>query len=339
MRSRPGRGRRLESVISICLLAILFLIGLGVFARQSRIDMSRFGIDATTVSETQAPLDLGTLAPGGFKPLSTTEVYDSANLFEKINGKATFYLDCRFRELLTQRFVSESDENLWMELFVYDMSNIANAFSVFSTQRRPEPEMLSFAYPRFHYKAGNGLYFVHGKYYVEAVASSESTRLLGAMVDIAQKFSSVFPADDDTKTFEARMAPFPEEDIVQGSTKLYLTSAFGFEGLTDTFAAKYKCPDETVTVFLSKRSDAKEARRIAESYYNFLIESGGVEKALPLAERVPGRVIDVYGSTEIVFASGPFVAGVHEAESQECALQLAGLLFGRLSDKSIRVVK
>jgi hypothetical protein len=320
-------------------LATLFLIGLGVFVRQSRTDMSRFGIDVAGVSGTETTLDLGSLTPAGFKPLSTTEVYDSANLFEKINGKATFYLDCGFRELLTQRFVSESDENIWMELFVYDMSDIANAFSVFSTQKRPEAQMLSFAYPIFHYKAGNGLYFVHGKYYVEVVGSSQSTGLLSAMVDIVQKFSSLFPADDDTRKFEARMAPFPKENIVPGSIKLYLTSAFGFEGLTDTFAAKYRCPDETVTVFLSKRSDAKEARTIAESYCNFLIESGGVEKTLPSAEKPPGRVIDVYGSTEIVFASGPFVAGVHEAESQECALRLAGSLLDSLGEESISVVK
>ena len=42
---------------------------------------------------------------------------------------------------------------------------------------------------------------------------------------------------------------------------------------------------------------------------------------------------------EIVFTSGQFVAGVHEAESRECALQLARALLGRLSDESIRVVK
>ena len=325
MISRPGRARRLESAISICLLAILFLIGLGVFMKQ--------------LPRPEVLSDLGSLTPGGFKVLSTTEVFDAANLFEKINGKATFYLDCGFQELLTQRFVSASDKNLWMELYVYDMSNIANAFSVFSTQRRPEPEMLSFAYPRFHYKAGNGLYFVHGKYYVETVGSSESTKLLSAMVDIARKFSSLFPADDDTRKFEAGMAPFPKENIVQGSIKLYLTSAFGFEGLTDTFAAKYECPDETVTVFFSKRSSAKEAQTIAESYCKFLIESGGVEETLPPAEKIPGKVIDVYGYTEIVFASGPFVAGVHEAESPECALQLAGALLDSLNDESIRVVK
>jgi hypothetical protein len=314
----PGRAKRLESVISICLLAVLFLIGLGVFVKQ--------------LPKSEILADLGSLTPAGFETASQTEIYDSENLYEKINGKAALYLDSGFERLFTQRFANKNDNNLWMELLVYDMGNIANAFSVYSTQKRPDVETLSFAYPRFHYKTTNSLYFVHGKYYVEVVGSSKSTKLLSAMVEIAQKISSALAADADTRTFESKMALLPKEDIVPGSIKLYLTSTFGFEGLTDTFAAKYKCGDETVTAFLSRRANAKEARTIAESYYQFLIDCGGAEKSIPLAGKLPGRVIDVYGTTEIVFAIGPFVAGVHEAESQDCALQLASLLFGKLAE-------
>jgi hypothetical protein len=339
MSSEPGRARRLESAISICLLAVLLLIVIGVFVKQSNVDMSRFGIEAAAIPKPEIPVDLGLLTPAGFETLSTTEIYDSGNLYEKINGKATLYLDSGFKRLLTQRFVNKDDENLWMELFVYDMDNIANAFSVYSTQKRPDVEMLSFAYPRFHYKTGNGLYFVHGKYYVEAVGSSESTKLLSATVDIAQKISDVLAPHADTKTLEVEMALFPKENIVPGSIKLYLTSTFGFEGLTDTFAAKYKCGDETVTVFFSKRATAKEARKIAESYYQFLVESGGVEKPPSLPRKLPGRVIDVYGTTEIVFAVGPFVAGVHEAETQQCASELADRLFGKLSKEAMAINK
>lgn len=339
MSSMPGRAKRLESAVSVCLLAVLFLIGLGVFIKQSRVDMSRFGMEAAAVPESEILADLGSLTPAGFETLSKTEIYDSENLYEKINGKAALYLDSGFKKLFTRRFVNKDDENLWMELFVYDMGNIANAFSVYSTQKRPDVETLSFAYPRFHYKTGNGLYFVHGKYYVEEVGSSQSTKLLRAMVEIAQKISGALAPDDDTRTFEAKMALLPKENIVPGSIKLYLASTFGFEGLTDTFTAKYRCGDETVTAFLSKRADPKEARTIAQSYYQFLIDCGGVEKTVPLAGKLPGRVIDVYGTTEIVFAIGPFVAGVHEAESYECAIEVASLLLSKLVDESTAVIK
>jgi len=291
------------------------------------------------VPKSEILADLGPLTPAGFETLSKTETYDSENLYEKINGKAGLYLDSGFKKLITQRFVNKDDSNLWMELFIYDMDTIANAFSVYSTQKRPDVEMLSFAYPRFYYKTGNSLYFVHGQYYVEVVGSSESTKLLSAMVDIAQKISGALAADADTGPLEVKMALFPKENIVPGSIRLYLTSAFGFEGLTDTFAADYRCGDQTVTAFLSRQANAKEARMIAESCYQFLIDNGGVEKIIPMAAKYSGKMIDIDGATEIILAIGPFVAGVHEAESYECALELAALLFTKLVEESTRTTK
>jgi hypothetical protein len=100
--------------------------------------------------------------------------------------------------------------------------------------------------------------------------------------------------------------------------------------LTDTFTAQYKFGDETITAFLSRRPNPKEAQTVAESYYNFLIDNGGVAK--PTAEKaLETKVIDFYDTTEIVFAIGPFVAGIHEAESQQAAKKLAVMLINKLS--------
>ncbi len=95
MGSVPGRNKRLESAISILLLAVLLLIGLCVFIRQFDVDMGRFGIDTTTADplseqikpNTQEPA-LDALTPDGFKKPSETETYEAGNLYEKINGKA-----------------------------------------------------------------------------------------------------------------------------------------------------------------------------------------------------------------------------------------------------------
>ena len=330
-----SRAKRLEFAVSICLLAILFLIGLGVFLRQFHSDIGRFGIELAAAPKSEIPADLGTLTPAGFEALSGTEVYNSENLYEKINGKAALYLDSGFKKLLTQRFANKKDGNLWMELFVYDMDNIANAFSVYSTQKRAEAEMLSFAYPRFHYKTSNSLYFVHGKYYVEAVGSSQSTKLLTAMVELAQKISSALMVDDDTRAFEAKMASFPKENIVQGSIRLYLTGTFGFEGLTDTFTARYKIDDESITAFFSKRPDLKDAEKVAENYRNFLIDNGG-EIRTAINKSFEGKIIAFRYPTqdefEVVSSTGPFLVGVHEAKNQQAAEELAERLISKLNE-------
>lgn len=329
----PGRAKRLESAVSICLLAVLFLIGLGMFIRQSRVDMSRFGMEAAVAPKSEIPFDLGSLTPAGFETRSRTETYDSGNLYEKINGKAGLYLDSGFKKLITQRFVHKDDKDLIMELYLYDMGNVRGAFSVYGVQRRADVNALP-AFPvSYAYGTSNALYLVHGKYYIELVGFSESAELLGAMMQTVQKIRANLAADSDIEI--AELSLFPTEDIVQGSVKLYLTDGLAFEGLTDTFTARYKVGDQTITAFLSKCASAEEAHNVAESYCKFLIDNGGAT-VKPATDKISaGKIIvfhyETFDTFEIVLSIGAFVVGVHEAESQELAEKLALKLVNKLS--------
>lgn len=329
----PGRAKRLESAISICLLAILSLIGVGVFIKQFNYNMSRYGIDTTAIpkletqnSKFEIPFELSSLVPAGFEMLSKAEVYNSENLYEKINGKAPLYTESGFEELFTQRFISTGDPNQWMELYVYDMGTLRNAFSVYGVQKRADSE--AFPSMQFAYKSGNALYFVHGKYYIELVGSSESDELFKAIAEIARKIGTNLAVDPNAGI--AELSFFPQENLVPDSFKLYLVNAFGFEKLTNIFTARYKVGNETITAFIGKRADLKEAEAIAESYRNFLIENGAVIKSTT-NKTLEGKVMDFYGTTEIVFTTGPFVAGIHEAENQQAAEKLAEILINRLN--------
>jgi hypothetical protein len=169
----PGKTKSLESAISILIISILILIAAGIYLKQSDADISRFGM-AVTASEssqtTYGPVEersLDALLPKGFKVLSAIEVYGQDNLYEKINGKAPFYIEAGFRKLGTQRFVSSDNPDLWMELFIFDMGNLRNAFSVYSLQKRADGKNLQ---DGTAYTTGNSLYMIHGKDYVEIVA-------------------------------------------------------------------------------------------------------------------------------------------------------------------------
>jgi len=332
----PGRNRRLESAVSVLLLVTLLLIGLGVLRKQSDADMGRFGIDTTIAglssqpmeAQTQEP-DLGSLAPAGFKELSGTEIYDPENLYEKINGKAPLYIESGFVKLFTRRFVSEEDENLWMELFVYDMAAVRNAFSIFSVQRRADVDILALFHPSFGYRTDNALYFIGGKYYVELVGSAQSAALFKAITEVAQSATDRLAAEGVTAI--AELSLFPGDNIIAGSAKLYLANAFGFQGLTDVFACRYKFDEESITAFLSKRADAKDAQTVARSYHDFLIRNdAAVKKANN--ESLQGNVLDFYDTTEIVLSTGPFVVGVHEAEDQANAEKLVLMLIDKLGE-------
>ena len=336
MASVRRQARRLESAVSICLLVLLLLIGLVVFMKQFDVDMGRFGIDTTTAGplseqiepNTQEPF-LDALMPDGYKEFSEIETYEAGNLYEKIDGKAPLYTESGFVKLFTQRLISKDDENLWMELFVFDMAAIRNAFSIYSVQKRADARLLAFAGPGPCYQTSNGVYFVHGKFYIELIGSTESSDLDKAMIKVATKFASQ-TAIDDVKIVEFTL--FPEEDCVPGSFKLYLANAFGFDGFTDIFTCRYKLGDQSITTFLSKRPDPRDAQTTVESYYNFLIENDAADK--PTANKtlkdIGAKVLDFYDTTEIIFAIGPFVGGIHEAENQKAAEELAARLFDKL---------
>jgi hypothetical protein len=334
MDSTPKRAKRLESVIGICLLAVLFLIAVGLFLKQSDFDMSRFGINtAASAPSSQKPRGnspetiLATLAPTGFETLSDTQIYTEENLYEKINGKAPLYIESGFRKLFTQRFISKDDQDLWMELFLFDMVTAKNAFSVYSVQRRPDAEALQIM--QFAYKTTNALYFAIDKYYVELVGSAQSQELLEAILAVAEKIPSRLAVAKDTEIAELQL--FTQENIVPDSFKLHSAGAFGFEGLTDTFTAQYTFGDNSLTAFLSRRRDAQDAQLVAESYYKFLIQNGGVDKPT-LNKNIEAKVVEFYGTTEIVFTTGPFLAGIHEAQSQQLAEELAAKLINKLSE-------
>jgi len=310
MGSVPGRAKRLESVIGICLLAILLLIAVGVFIKQMP----------------KQKKDLSFLLPYGFKTLSEIEVYNSGNLYEKINGKAPLYIDAGFTKLSTQRFVSQADENLVMELYIFDMARTRNAFSVYSVQKRAEVEILPDM--EFAYKTSNAFYLTHGEYYIELIGFSESDELFAAMAEVTRKIRTNLTVHDDAGIPE--IEHLPKDNLVPGSIKLYLASAFGFEGLTDIFAAGYEFNGETITAFLSKRPGPRDAEAVAESYRNFLIENGATPKKAA-NKTLEGKVLDFYDTTEIVLSIGPFVIGIHEAENQESAEKLAVMLVNKLS--------
>ena len=328
-----GRMKRLESVISICLLAVLALIGYGIFLKQCKYNITQYdeGTAAGVKPEVQntkpeTGLELSSLAPAGFETLSKAEVYNPDNLYEKIDGKALLYLEAGFKELTTQRFVSKSDPNLWMELYIYDMGNIRNGFGVYSEQRREGSE--AFATIPFAYKTSNAIYFVYGKYYIEIVGSSESGELSKAIAEAAQKAEANLAVEPNANIPE--LAFFPLENLVPDSFKLYLVNAFGLDKLTNLFTARYKVGNETITAFIGKKTDLKEAEAIAESYRKFLTENGAVAKNTD-NKTLAGKVMDSYGTTEIVFTVGPFVAGVHEAENQQAAEKIAEILINKLN--------
>lgn len=320
-RSNVGPGR-LESGLSWAVVGVLVMVAAGVYLKQSRYDravwtVSPAGWNAEDVS-LPSGADLQGLAdflPPSLRPMGPLESFGPATLSDKIDGKAELYLPAGFVHLTVRRFVSADDSSDWLEVFVYDMGDVRNAFAVYSAQRRSTASPLSLT--PYGYRTKNALFLVHGKYYLELVASSASDPIMAAAEAFARRFVG------KTAQREGRIAAldlFPPEGLDADDRSLIVSDAFGFQGLNDVFIAPYRLEGGELTAFLTERPNEDEAKGLVEAYRTFLIQNGGeADEAAFLPE---GELVRLFGTVEIFFACGPYLVGVHQAEAEKPAKEL-----------------
>ncbi len=178
---------------------------------------------------------------------------------------------------------------------------------------------------KFGYKAANSIYFAQNKYYVELIGFSQSQELIEKMTQLAAVMLK-----NEPETEIPELDYFPAENLITASQKLYLINAFGFEQFSDVFTADYNINGQQITAFLSKKPKVQDAAASAKAYYDFLISMGSETKSAK-DNSLDIKILDTFGYVEIIFTISDFVGGVHQAQNQQIAEQLAKELINKLS--------
>ncbi len=315
------------------ILSVLMVIGIGIFITQSHFNPGVLQKDALlpesnkdSLSSQFSPNASFVPLPQGIQPLTATELFDARNLSDKINGKAELYLSAGFTGLVSQRFKDERAADLWMEAFVYDMGNSQNAFSVFSAQRRQDAASLDLA--RYAYRTPNALFLVHGRYYVEIIASKVSGQVQQSVTMMAETFIINTPAEAASVN-EAEL--FPQQELVTNSITLISSDAFGYDGFDTIYTAEYNLGDHRLMAYLSHRRTPVEAKEMVVAYTKFLSAYGGQNTAAQLPME-GAQLIEILDTYEIVFSHGSYLAGIREAATINQAKMLAIRLYHRIKE-------
>jgi hypothetical protein len=321
---RANNTGKLENILSLSTLLVLAAIAIFVFFQQFRYSpailqddqMVSYPARRSASSETEQISVLKSF-PQNLTPLSPPEVFGPLNLSDKIDGKAGLYLSAGFKRLESQRFKTDKDSTAWMEVFIYDMGNTENAFSVFSAQQRDDGKPADLG--QFSYRTQNALYWVHGPYYLEIIGSTPTEENMMAMQLFAEAF--VRNIKVETKSMVERDL-FPSNGLDQNSIVLIPDNAFGYEGLDRVFIAGYKIKDTELTAFISRRKTPLQAQKLASAYHRFLLAFGGEKQASsPLIANA--RVVMILDTYEVIFSQGSYTAGVREATETAQAISLA----------------
>ena len=311
---------RYETIISILILFILAVVAAAVIVPQ-------FQTQKPQAQSGGLENILSNLKPKGFTAVAGLETYNADTLYEKIDGRAPLYTETGFEKLFTRLFKNDSNDALTFELYLYDMANPKNALAVYSQQKREDVQNL--ADVDFGYKTSNALFYSLGKYYLEIIGSAESAQLLSAMASIADQIKSQIASDESVKSEEIQL--LQKAGPEPGSVKFYIDSTFGCKELTNVFSVVIKIDNKPVTIFLSKRNDDKDASFLVATYSKFLTGLGAKEKNINLPTQT-AAAFDFFGPIEVVFSTGQFLAGVHEAKDAQTASKAAKILYDILNE-------
>ncbi len=311
-----------ETYIGFGILVVLAGIVIGVFLKQHHYNPAVLVGRAQEGGTSVIPLaDL----VEGMVPLNPVEIFGPENLSDKINGRAELYLSAGFLRLLCQRFAEENDSTSWMEVFIYDMGTIRRSFAVYSVQRRPDAEKMTFT--QFAYRTENALFFLHGRYYVELIGAVTTAR----MAETMQVFAHTFIRGREVQGGGIEeLSLFPREGLNEEGITLLISNAFGFDRFDNIFMAHYAVGSTQLTAFLSIRENPSEASELVGAYHSFLLANGGVNVESDIG--VPGaKVVKILEGFEVFFSQGKFLAGIHAAQDRGQAEKHAIRLMQKLS--------
>lgn len=281
----------------------------------------------TAVAE-QSDISLPAITPPpGLKASGPPEVFSPETLWEKINGGAEFFLSAGFVSLTSQLYEGIEDVDSMIEVNIYHMGSILNAFSVFSLQQRDNAQPVDVT--RFAYQTENTVYLVHGPFYVEILWILPLDGKISLLKFLAEQFVRETPIKGEDLP---QLALFPMENLVKGSASMISNDAFGFEPLDKVFTAEYMVDQDRITAYISKRKTAQEARVLVAGLHTYFKNFDG-RTIQPNIAVQDARMIEIMGTFDIMFSMGGYFAGVHEAPTQKQAEEIAEMLAASLQDQ------
>ncbi|MBW2635147.1 MAG: hypothetical protein JRE14_13680, partial [Deltaproteobacteria bacterium] len=126
------------------------------------------------IASQNLPEVVADLTPKGWQIFDEIKQFTPENLYEQINGRASFFLAYDMVKMTYASFVNSTNSEQFVDLSIYDMGTTTSAFGVFSSERSPGEPTINIG--RLGYCSGANFFIWKGQYYIQII-SSETTRV------------------------------------------------------------------------------------------------------------------------------------------------------------------
>jgi len=263
--------------------------------------------------------------PEGWALAEGPKVYTQKTLFERINGQAELFFKYGFRKSAFAMYQGKKDPKRQIEVDIYDMGTVLQAFGIFSRFRNEEKPG---GFGLDSYLDDQSAVFYKEKYFIILYATepdSPPLKQFATTVAARIKDSSLPPREIDY---------FPRRGLKSGSIQYFPQGLLGYEFLKRGFQGTYiekaeakgEVEDKSGTesketqLFLAMFKNAQDATDALKTCRNRLSGKGKVQSEIILPLGSNGlRGEDPYRGKLIVVPRGVYLAGVVGFENDKKA--------------------
>jgi hypothetical protein len=210
--------------------------------------------------------------PKGWILAEIPRVFTKANLFEHINGQAELFFKYGFQKCTFAVYKGPNNPDQQIDLDIYDMGNVLQAFGIFSRFREEDHSM---GVGLESYLDDHSALFYQGKYYVALYATEPSPDVLK---QLARKVSENL---SDPSPPPREISFFPKEGLKRGSIQYLSEGLLGHRFLKRGFQGTYVDGDKEFQLFLAVFKNPEEAKTGLRAFRNYLSTKGKIVQEIP----------------------------------------------------------
>jgi hypothetical protein len=278
------------------------------------ITLSVFVLIVTCWGVSSAATPLDSLIPRRDIPKEWTliqgpQTYNKKTLFEHINGQAELFLKYGFQKSIFAIYQSKKSRENQIEIDIYDMGNVLQAFGVFSRFRNEDRPG---GFGLDSYLDDHSAFFYKGKYFVMVYATESNPDLMSQFSKlIALKISDPSPPPKE-------ISYFPRNGLKPGSIQYFSEGLLGHQFFKRGFQGSYMEGEKEFHLFLAIFKDSQEAMNALKFYKDDLSKKGKVSsESLIQVGNSALKGEDPYQGKVIVLQKGFYLLGVAGFEKEE----------------------
>jgi hypothetical protein len=271
--------------------------------------------------------------PDGWALIDGPQTYTEKTLFKHIDGQAELYLKYGFQKSIFGIYQSKKSRENQIELDIYDMGNVLQAFGVFSRFRNEDRPG---GFGLDSYLDDHSALFYKGKYFVLIYATESSP---SALKQWATKIASKIV---DPSLPPREISYFPKNRLKPGSIQYFPEGLLGHQFLKRGFQGIYiekekvnveaedknkkdtedetkaKTENKEFKLFLAIYKDSQEAMSALKAYKEDLSKKGNVFSGSIIEfKALAVRGEDPYQGKVFVLQKGFYLLGVVGFEREE----------------------